>query len=858
MCLLQVVLAIGAARGAGAQGIAPRQLTAPQVEQLIRAMTVAEKLTMIRGGMPGVMGPAPAHPIGEVGYMPGVPRLGIPPLRLTDGPAGVRVSPQTTALPAPVSLAATFSEDDAASYGAVLGREARAMGQDVLFGPMMNIVRVPQGGRNFETLGEDPLLASRLAVAEIRAIQGAGVMATAKHFAANNQEAGRTFVDAKVDERTLHEIELPAFEASVQAGVAVVMCGYNQVNGLFGCENPSLLTNVLRDRWHFDGFVVSDYGATHAGVASLRAGLDVEFMSEQFAALGDSLRTGSLPEWVVDWAVRHILTSMNRFGLLAGAAPSGGTPVVRPVPALDRAVSARVARQVATDGAVLLENHGALPLRRADLASLVVVGASARHLLVGGGGSSRVAGVASRETSPLDALRRAAGRGAYITFLPGLDLDGAPVPTEALVPEGGGAAHGLRRHADGTTATRIDARVDFTGRDALPPDTRATWSGTLIVPETGAYDLALQTDWGVGPQLHNPAGNSSIELDGREVVSNAPFVSHTLSLIPTTAGLTNATARLHLTAGLHPIRVVMGVPAFYSGKLAPQPLQVRLAWVTPAMRAASLAAAARAARQAHAAIVFVHNEGSEGVDRESLALPLDQDDLVAAVTAANPRTVVVLNTGDPVLMPWAARANAILEMWYPGQEGGAATADLLLGRASPSGRLPVSFPASPSDAPTAAPERYPGVKGIEVYAESLFVGYRWYDEHGVAPRYPFGHGGSYTSFAYSGLAVTPAADGFDVRFRVRNAGARAGAEVAQVYVGRPAHPPAPMPPQALAGFARVTLAPGEERAVTVHVGARQLSWYSVARHGWVLAEGDRPVAVGASSRDLRLRGVLRR
>ncbi|MDB4885238.1 MAG: glycoside hydrolase family 3 domain protein [Gemmatimonadetes bacterium] len=843
---------------AGAQEARVSVLPAERVEALIRALTVPEKLSMIRGGMPGVMGPSPADPIGEVGYMPGVARLGIPPLRLTDGPAGIRVAPATTALPAPVSLAATFSEDLASQYGRVLGREARAMRQDVLFGPMMNIVRVPQGGRNFETLGEDPFLAARMAVAQIRAIQAEGVIATAKHFAANNQEAGREFVDAKVDERTLHEIELPAFEASVRAGVGSVMCAYNQVNGLFGCENPGLLTNVLRDRWRFDGFVVSDYGATHTSGASLRAGLDVEFLSEHFATIGDSLRTGSMPVWVLDWAVRHILTAMNRFGLLAGASPTGGRAMVRAAPAMDVAASARVAREVATQGAVLLENRGALPLTPHDLQSLVVIGPSARRLLVGGGGSSRVAGVVAREQSPLAALRAGAGAGAGITYEPGIELDGVAVPAEALVPEGAPGQHGLRRTTTGTSATQVDATIDYTGARALPQATRATWSGTLLVPSTGVYDLALQTDWGIGPFLHNPAGNSSIVVDGQEVVSNAPFVSRTLSLIPTTTGLTNATARLRLTAGPHTVRIVMGVPAYFSGKLAPQPLQVRFAWVTPSMRAATIGAAARAARSARAAVVFVHNEGSEGVDRESLALPLGQDDLVAAVVAANPRTVVVLNTGDPVLMPWATRANAILEMWYPGQEGGAATADLLLGRASPGGRLPVTFPLRATDAPTAAPERYPGIRGIELYSEGVFVGYRWYDEHGIAPRYAFGHGRSYTTFRYSGLVVVPRGDGFDVSFRVRNVGSRAGAEVPQVYVSRPDHPPAPMPPRALAGFTRVMLAPGEERALTVHVGERALSWYSVSHHDWAVAPGARAVFVGASSRDLRLRGVLSR
>jgi beta-glucosidase len=683
------------------------------------------------------------------------------------------------------------------------------------------------------------------------------VIATAKHLAENNQENGRQSINVNVDERTLHEIELPAFEASVRAGVGSVMCAYNQVNGIFGCENPALLTNVLRDRWRFDGFVVSDYGATHSTGASLRAGMDVEFMSEHFASLRDSVRSGSMPEWVLDWAVRHILTTMHRFGLLAGASPSGGRATVRDVPRLDTLGSARVAREVATDGAVLLRNRGALPLSAADLGSAVVIGPSARRLLVGGGGSSRVAGFTARERSPLDALREAAGPGASVTWLPGIDLDGVPVPPAALRPEGGGDAPGLLRVTEGWPTRLVDSTVDFTGPRALPPGTRATWSGTLLVPATGTYDLALQTDWGVGPFLHNPAGNSSLMVDGVEVASNAPFVSRTLSLIPTMEGLTNATGRVRLTAGPHAVRIVMGVPAYFSGRLAPQPLQVRFAWVTPAMRAASVAAAARAARSARVAIVFAHNEGSEGVDRVSLSLPLGQDDLVAAVAAANPRTVVVLNTGDPVLMPWATRANAILEMWYPGQEGGAATADLLLGRASPGGRLPVTFPVREGDTPVATPERYPGIRGIQRYSEGLLVGYRWYDARGIRPLFPFGHGLSYTRFGYSSLEVVPVRGGFDVSVTVRNTGARAGAEVVQLYLGAPDQPAGiPFAPQSLAAFERVLLAPGESRRVTMHVGERQRSYYSVPTREWRVAPGRRAVRVGASSRDIRLRGVL--
>ena len=819
-----------------------------EVEGLVAAMTLEEKLSLFRGGMPGVMGPAPSDSLGEVGYLPGVPRLGIPPLRLTDGPAGVRLVPPTTALPAPVALAATFDTEHARRYGTALGREARAMGQDVLLAPMLNLVRVPQAGRNFETLGEDPALTSRLGAAQVRAIQAEGVIATAKHFAANNQENDRMTIDARVDERVLRELELPAFEACVTAGVGSVMAAYNKVNGTYACENPVLLDTILRREWGFTGFVMSDWGANHAAVPSLEAGMEMEFMSDHYAALADAVRTGTLAETTVNERARRVLRTLGRFNLLDSNA--------RRRRALDRNDGARVAREVATHGAVLLKNDGALPLRASDLRSLVVVGPTARQLVVGGGGSSRVAGFAERRTSPLDALRETAGPDADVEFHVGIDLDGVPVPASVLRTPNG--APGLTRTDAESGATRVDAELDFVGERALPPGTRAMWRGALVVPVDGEYDLKVQTDWGEGPFVFNSRGPAAVWVDGREVASTTVLVSRTLSLIPAADRLTNATGRVHLTAGPHAIEVRAGMTQPYAseGDRVARSYQLRLAWVTPEMRAATIAAAAQAARAARAAVVFVHNEGTEGTDRESLALPLGQDDLVAAVAAANPRVVVVLHTGDPVLMPWVRDVNAILQLWYPGQEGGHATADLLLGRANPSGKLPVTFPASEADAPTALPERWPGVDGTQWYSEGVLAGYRWYDAHGIAPLFPFGHGLSYTTFEYAELTVHPQGDAYAVSFRVRNSGAVAGAEVVQLYVGAPEAPPVEMAPRQLVDFARLELAPGESREVTLRVMPRDLSYWCVERHAWRVAAGARGVFVSASSRDVRLRGTL--
>jgi len=827
-----------------------------KIDQLIAAMTLDEKISMLRGGFPGVTPPNDPNSVGQAGFLPGIPRLGIPPLRFTDGPAGARITPPTTALPAPVSLAATFSTDFARQYGKVLGRDAQANNLDVVFAPMINLVRVPQAGRDFETLGEDPFLMSRIVVPEMRAIQGEGTIATMKHFAENNQETNRQGINVHVDERTLNEIELPAFEASVKAGAGSVMCAYNKVNGLFSCENPTLLTDILRKRWGFEGFVVSDYGANQTVVPALTAGMGIEFFSNHFAGLKAAVTSGQLPMAVLESAVRGILTSMERFGLLKGASPTGGTVIQPRRPVLDVAADAKIAKDVAKAGAVLLKNDGVLPLSREDLRSLAVIGPTARELLVGGGGSSQVVGFREREKSQLTALTELAGPGAHISFAVGVDLDGVPIPASVLSPPGGGA-QGLLRTNNVTGATQIDPQVNFTGANALPVGSDMTWTGTVTVATAGEYEFKIQTDPRVGLDFTSGASTGSVSIDGVLLGQTLPFFGN-LSLIPATDGLANAGGRISLSPGAHTIKVTGTTAAPVIFPPSTNPLQIRLAWVTPEQRQANLDQAAAVARSARAVLLFAHEEGTEGADRPSLSLPLEQDGLIEAVASANPRTAVVLNSGYPVVMPWVDHVNAVLQMWYPGQEGGDATAELLLGLANPSGKLPVTFPRAEADTPVAGhPERFPGL-GIgtpgaeQFYSEGIFVGYRWYDANGIQPLFPFGHGLSYSQFHYSDLKVHRDGDGFEVSFKVRNVGRVKGAEVPQVYLGPPSAPPVPMAPKQLVGFERVELAPGESKKVKLHIGARERSYWSTARHNWVVAAGDRPVYVGSSSRDIRL------
>jgi beta-glucosidase len=806
---------------------------AADVDALLQGMTLEQKVSFLYGA-------SDPESLGEAGYVPGVPGLGIPPLRLADGPAGVRVRATATAMPAPVALASSFDPSLARRFGEVIGREGRALRQDVLLAPMVNLVRVPQAGRNFETLGEDPLLASRLAEEEFRGIQGAGLIATIKHFVLNNQEHERRNVNVNVDEQTLHEIYLPGFEGAIRGGAGAVMCSYNRVGGAWACDSREVLTEMLRDQLGFAGWVMTDWGATHT-LDALEAGLDQEMPGrgrrQVFASdLLDAAKKGAVPLSAVDRAVRRILVQMDRVGLLDETPP--------PRPPLDVEADAAVARDVALAGAVLLKNEKeALPLGGEDLGSVVLIGPTAKTLLVGGGGSSHVLGFADREKSPLEALVEQAGPGARITHVDGIDLEGVVVPASALAL--------TVRHGDA-------GEIDFTGSDALPSTTQTDayrWAGTLTVPSDGEYELMVQ----------HSGGRGSLSLDGEEVLSVRGFFGG--SLIQTADGLRRSSVRLDLTAGTHAFELVVGAGGFGPPPYRPTgPIGLRLAWVTPEHRQASIDEAVEAARAARVAVVFAYNEGTEGRDRTSLALPGDQDALIDAVASAREgRTIVVLNTGDPVLMPWLEKTDAVLQMWYPGQEGGGATAALLLGRASPGGKLPETFPRAETDLPTTKPEQYPGVEtanGLEQwYSEGIFVGYRWYDQQAVEPLFPFGHGLSYTRFEYSDLSVRPAGDGFDVSFEVRNAGRSKGAEVPQVYLGPPSgglpkgHAVAP---QTLAGFARIELAPGEARRVSVHVGARELSYWSKDDRAWVVATGSRPISVGASSRDIRLRGTADR
>ncbi|MEU9183672.1 glycoside hydrolase family 3 C-terminal domain-containing protein [Streptomyces sp. NPDC048484] len=799
-----VALAATTGSPAPARAAVREPAAGPRVESLLTRLTLDEKISLLHGA-------TDPKSLGQAGYVPGVERLGIPPLRLADGPAGVRVKRRATALPAPVLLASAFDPGLARRYGRVIGHEGRALGQDVLLSPMVNLVRTPYAGRNFETFSEDPLLSADLVAAEIKGIQGEGLIATVKHYAMNNQEKDRETVDVRVDEQTLNEVELRAFEAAVGAGSRAAMGAYNKVNGTYACENKELLTGILRDRWGFEGWVMTDWHAAHSTVASLTAGLDMEMPNGRYfgPALRSAVQDGSVSEEYVDRSVRRILTAMDDFGLLDGSAP--------PRPRRDPAAGAAVALEVAKAGATLLHNKNrTLPLTGRAARSIAVVGPTGSLPFVSGGGSAHV--VPDHADSPLDAIRSRVGEGSRVSYALGEDLFGKPLPKNALsagiTPEG-------QRIAAGTTWT---------------------YDGTLTVEDDDEWTLVI----------HYSGTRPTVLLDGTELFPVAAglaeqFTGGLVSAAPD--GLAVRRRTLDLAAGGHRIEIV--------AKGGAEGQTLRLRRVTGATRAQDVAEAVKAASAAHSVVLFAYEDATENQDRTTLALPGHQARLIEEVTAANPHTTVVLNTSSSTSMPWLERTGAVLQMYYPGQEGATATAAVLFGDCDPGGRLTQSFPADDESHPVAGePRRYPGLGGVEEYSEGIHAGYRWYDSKGVEPLFPFGYGLSYTSFAYEDLAVRRTGDGLEVAFTVRNTGSRNGIDIPQVYVGPSPDLRVDRAVRVLGGYRRLALKAGESRRITVRVAERTLSSWEPRRHGWVLGTGRRTVWLGASSRELRLRTTV--
>jgi len=857
-----------------------------EVEALLEQLSLEEKINLVSGK---VVVADDRHP--------NPPPSRIPAFSLSDGPAGVRRARQApdtagraTALPAPIALAATWNLQLAQEYGDILGDEITAHGHTILLGPAVDIARAPLAGRTFESFGEDPLLQARLVSQEIQAIQAHPVQACIKHYLVNNQEYQRGSIDVRVDERAIQQIYLPPFSAAVQRGrVASVMASYNRINGTYACENSYILTTLLREQLGFRGWVMSDFMANHSTAESANAGLEWELADggvwgEQLLA---AVHAGEVRVSQLDDMVRRILRPTVGLGLLQ-----------HPVEIREVAVQrhGEQARAIAEAGMVLLKNTGGLlPLASRDLRSIAVIGPDADNISAAGGGSALVPSP-TYAVSPLEGIRRRAGDAVRVDYASGTDpigpgglLPGPPAVPSAVLTSAGAAPgeHGLRAeywsnlNFEGQPAlvrTEPCAEINrgffaLPGLNAaspklppavtdLPARMSVRWSGSLTPPASGRYTLSLSS-----------FGRARLYVDDQVLVDMPTPASAAPAWTPVAGrgwvlGIASSaiqvqTTSVHLVSG-RPYTVTVEYAADAPDQSSLQEAMLRFGWQPPAdVASPSIAAAAEVARQADVAVVVARTFESEEMDRPNLRLPNEQDVLIRAVAAANPRTIVVLMTGGPVETPsWESSTPAILQAWYSGQEQGNAIARVLFGDVNPAGKLPLTFPRSEEHTPIATPRQYPGVDGAVHYSEGIFVGYRGYDQFGIQPRYPFGHGLSYTTFSYAdlqaGVETSDATRVLQVTFTLMNTGTRAGAETAQVYLGLPAA--AGEPPKRLVGWAQVALEPGERRPVMVTLDPQSaehpLSCWDSNTHRWRLVAGEYQVYVGASSQDIRCRTTL--
>jgi beta-glucosidase len=838
-----------------ASGARPAPGTAaPAGRSLLAALSVPDKVRLLTGAANWR-----TH---------GSPALGLRPMIMSDGPSGVRGVTKderlpSTSLPCPSACGATWDTGLITELAAALGAEARGKGVDVLLAPTINLMRTPLGGRGFECFSEDPVLTARMAVAFITGLQSAGVAAVAKHFVGNDSETGRWGYDAVINETVLRELYLAPFEAAVrEAGTALVMAAYNKVNGTHATAHAWLLRKVLKGEWEFDGVVVSDWNAARATVPTAVAGLDLA-MPGPHGPWGEDLARavldGTVPESDIDDKLARILRLARRVGALAapdgkpGPAP-GPVPGQDPGPALDGApargllpsanggpaggraalADADLVRRAAAASFVLLRNEGpALPFDIGTIGSIALIGPNAVHPVIQGGGSAVVAPAAV--STPALALPAALAGRATVTVAPGCRTwTAVPGPAAGSIRDpqtgepglrlefrdGGGALIG-HEHRTSTELVWWDeglpAGVGW-GRDgtiALLTRLRAGIAGPHLIGAAGVGRLTLTVDGTVAADTVTP-----VPADPVQTMTRPGEVRATVDL--------RAGQEAEIRLGFRPAD---GVNA---------PLAIRLGIAPDEDEDAMMAEAVRAAARAEAAVVVVGSADaaeSEGYDRETLALPGRQDELVARVAEVNARTVVVVNAGMPVLMPWAGDVAAVVYAWLPGQAMGDALADILLGRAEPGGRLPVTLPARESDCPVlhAVPR-----DGRIDYAEGLLIGYRGYDAAGITPLFAFGHGLGYTQWAYESASLdgpSPAPGG-DVRVRVavRNTGPRPGREIVQAYVASPAGG-AGRPARVLGAFAAVSAAPGERAEAVLTVPARAFAVWDPAAGSWAWPPG---------------------
>jgi beta-glucosidase len=795
-----------------------------KVENLVSKLTLEEKIRMLSG----------------TGFdTPGIDRLGIPGLRMTDGPAGVRWG-KSTAFPGPVSFAASWDYDLVYRVGAAMAEEVKLRNKNVLLAPCVNIHRFPLGGRNFESYGEDPFLASQIAVPFIRGVQGKNVVATVKHFAANNQEWERFRVNTVVSERALREMYLPAFKAAVQeAGVYSVMAAYNKVNGYYCSANKHLLTDILKNEWDFRGYVVSDWGATHNTVRAANAGLDIEMPYGKH--FGDSLllavKEQKVSEATINEKISRILGVMFRAGLMDTTGKN--FPDASSVYESHKSL----ALEAAEKSIVLLKNdRGILPLQKEKINSIAVIGPNAAYAISGGGGSSMVRPF--YRVSPIEGIRNYLGRNVKVYYASGPAMDGDILPVEIkYIFQKDKTSHGfyseyfkLEDFEAEPVFTRIDEQVNFNfGYNAPESEMEALddgnkyairWSGLLKAPETGTFNLKVQCDGGVrlfvdGKLLFEDMDNKNVKLRTAQVhFIRDHFYDITIEYVS--------------SWGVSEIKFGWDVPGY-------DPVEEAVA----------------VAKRADVTVLITglsnHFESESG-DLKRFTFP-NQDRFINAVVQANPNTVVVMYNGSPYsINEWAKNVPAILEAWYGGQEQGNALANLLFGDENPSGKLPFSIIADSADCPAFA--GYQSSQLISEYSEGIFVGYRYLEKYGITPLFPFGHGLSYTTFEYKDLEADNQNDGsVIISLLVKNSGKRQGSEIVQIYVSD-TQSDVSRPVKELKGFKKVTLLPGEETNVSITLDRNAFAYYDETGRQWVVEPGKFKILAGSSTEDVRLERVI--
>jgi beta-glucosidase len=822
LALLWILVNVAAVVWAQAPSASASAIEA-RADAMLKQLSLEEKIDLI-GGV-------------DKFYIREIKHIGLPSLKMSDGPIGVRnYGPATTF--GGIGLAATWDPELAERVGAVIGQDARARSVHFMLGPGVNIYRAPMCGRNFEYFGEDPFLASRTAVAYIEGMQSQGVSATIKHFMGNNQEYDRHNSDSIIDERTMHEIYLPTFEAAVkEAHVGAIMDSYNLTNGLHMTQNRHLNVDVAKKEWGFDGIIMSDWDSTYDGIAAANGGLDLEMPSGKFmnrATLLPAVKSGQVSEATIDDKVRRILRTAIRFGWLDREQTDLSIPLLNES-------GGRVALDAARSGMVLLKNDGnLLPLDKTRIKSIAVIGPDAYPAEVVGGGSAGARPFTA--VSYLEGLASYLGGSAKVYYEPGIPSLAEMADATSFSSDENGKVPGLRAEIfnnptlSGSPAVRrTDQHVNFgrfLGDGVKEKDVSARWTGFFTPVSPGDYLLFVQDS--------GEEGGCRLYIDDKLVIDNWEHAYARVSQV-----------HIQLAAGAHKIRL-----EYFA----------RGTWDSPSLRFGILhpgsvvtSAAKMLASRSDAVIVaagFDPGTESEGSDR-TFELPPGEDELIRQLAAANKNIIVVVTSGGAVDMRgWLDRVPALFEAWYPGQDGGTALAQLLFGEYAPSGKLPVSFERRWED--NAVHDSYYYPKNAEkkiVYAEGISLGYRHFDKAEVKPEFPFGFGLSYTTFAYKNLSVSPASTAsgqfVTVSFDVTNTGQRAGAEVAEVYVGEP-HAAVPRPVKELKGFTKVQLNAGETRRVSVALDRRAFAYYSVKDHSWTVDAGDFNVYVGSSSAQIEL------